>query len=227
MPNQILAPRAAPTLERLSGRFIALEKVDPAQHAQGLERHLCGAENEGLWDHIPYPAPSDSEALLAILARMEREAGWFSFAMRDLASADVTGTLSLMRIRPEHGSAEVGCVVFGRKLQRTRAATEAIYLLAEYLFGSLEYRRFEWKCDVLNQASRRAAARFGFSYEGIFRNDMIVKGRSRDTAWFAMTDGDWARLKPAYETWLADPNFDEHGAQLLSLKDLVAQSLER
>ncbi len=225
MNAQILGPKAPPTCESLVGQYVALERVDPAHHKDGLESHLCGSENEDLWEFIPFAAPADDDALFALFTFMEKQLGWLSFAMRDHESGEALGTLSLMRIRPEHGSAEVGCVVFGKALQRTRAATEAIYLLADYLFGTLEYRRFEWKCDNLNEASRRAAARFGFAYEGVFRNDMIVKGRSRDTAWFAMTDEDWERLKPAYESWLADSNFDEQGVQRSSLKDLVASAL--
>lgn len=225
MPIAKLDPKQPPSCKRLTGTFVQLEHLDPIEHAAGLERHLCGAANTDLWDYIPFDAPADAQALMGIMAYMAEHLGWYVFAMRDLASGEITGTVSLMRIRPEHGSAEVGCVVFGKSLQRSPAATEAIYLLADYLFGTLDYRRFEWKCDNLNEASRRAAARFGFAYEGVFRNDMIVKGRNRDTAWFAMTDRDWVDLAPAYKAWLADTNFDERGVQRTSLKDHVAAAL--
>ncbi len=156
--------------------------------------------------------------MLATLEFTTKNLGWQPFACKEVASGLHLGTVSLMRIRPEHGSAEVGCVVFGTQMQRTRAATEVIFLLGQYLFDDLGYRRFEWKCDSANEASRRAALRFGFCFEGIFRNDMIVKGRNRDTAWFAMTDADWAQIKPAYEDWLSDDNFDQEGSQLSPLK---------
>ena len=118
-----------------------------------------------------------------------------------------------MRIRPAQGSAEIGCVIFGHALKRTAAATEVVYLTASYLFDWLGYRRYEWKCNNENEASKRAAERFGFRFEGIFRNDMVVKGKNRDTAWFAMTDEDWQTLKPSYEAWLAPENFDAEGNQ--------------
>ena len=126
-----------------------------------------------------------------------------------------------MRIAPEAGSIEVGHICYAPALQRTRAASEAIFLFADWVFRE-GYRRFEWKCNALNRASRRAAERFGFSFEGVFRNHMVVKGRNRDTAWFAMTDGDWAGLKPAWEAWLDPANFDADGRQRRRLGALTA-----
>ena len=125
-----------------------------------------------------------------------------------------------MRLRPEYGSAEIGCVIFGDKLQKTRAATETLYLFAKHVFEDLGYRRFEWKCDNGNVASKRAAERFGFKFEGIFRNDMIVKGRNRDTAWYAMTDDDWTAVKARFETWLSPENFGFNSLQKKALSDL-------
>jgi RimJ/RimL family protein N-acetyltransferase len=124
---------------------------------------------------------------------------------------------SYMRIRPEAGSAEVGSVVFSKALQRTAAATEAIFLMARHLFEDRGYRRFEWKCDNQNAASVRAARRFGFTAEGVFRQDMVVKGRNRDTAWFSILDGEWPRIRSAFEQWLAPENFDPAGQQRRSL----------
>lgn len=209
----------------MQGKFVTLERLNPAKHGAGFERHLCGKANEPLWEFIPFGAPSDCTHLFEILAKAEKRLGWIGFALRDLSNNDATGTVSLMRVRPEHGSAEIGCVVFGQALQRTPAATEAVFLLGKYLFEELGYRRYEWKCDNRNEASRRAAARFGFTFEGVFRNDMIVNGRSRDTAWFAMTDDDWKKLRPAYDAWLSDTNFDGRGQQKTSLKDLVSKAL--
>jgi RimJ/RimL family protein N-acetyltransferase len=124
-----------------------------------------------------------------------------------------------MRLRPEHGSVEIGCVVFGKALQKTRGATEAIYLMAKHAFSDLGYRRFEWKCDNDNADSKNAALRFGFEFEGVFRNDMVMKGRNRDTAWFSIIDTDWPIVKAGFETWLSAQNFDENGRQISSLRD--------
>ena len=135
MPRTLEAKKA-PDCDTLTGRFVALERIDEARHAAGFERHLCGPSNASLWDYIPFGPPSDAARLMGVLRGTEESLGWIAFAIRDLASDEVTGTLSLMRVRPEHGSAEVGCVVFGQKLQRTRAATEAVYLLARHLFDT-------------------------------------------------------------------------------------------
>ena len=225
-PLAALEPKDAPSPVTLTGRCAALEPLVADRHSADFEKHLCGAANHGLWDFIPFAAPETSADLFAVLSKMQAQLGWITFAVKDLSSGDVTGTVSLMRVRPEHGSAEIGCVVFGKALQRTQAASEAVFLLGQYLFETLGYRRYEWKCDNRNEASRRAATRFGFCFEGVFRNDMIVNGQSRDTAWFAMTDADWIKLKPAYDAWLSPHNFDEHGRQKASLKALVSRALD-
>ena len=134
------------------------------------------------------------------------------------------GTLSLMRIDPKNGVAEVGWVTFAPRLQRTREATEAVYLLIKWAFEA-GYRRFEWKCNSCNLGSRRAAERLGFSYEGIFRQAVVVKGRNRDTVWYAMIDGEWPQLRDAFATWLNAENFDADGQQIKSLRDLTAPIL--
>src|SRR6185436_7978536 len=132
-----------------------------------------------------------------------------------------------MRITPEHQSIEIGNIYWGPAIARTPVATEANYLFAAYAFDALGYRRYEWKCDALNAPSRRAAERFGFTYEGHFRRAAINKGRSRDTAWFAMIDSEWPALKDAYQRWLAPDNFDTEGRQRTHLGDLTAQALKR
>ncbi len=208
-----------PNVELLSGRQVQLEMIDANAHSTGLGEHLCGTKNAHLWKHIPLPDIVDSESLFKVLSYTARSLGWRSFAIRDLESSEICGTVSLMRIRAEHGSAEVGSVVYGSTLQRSRAGTEVIYLLAQYLFDDLKYRRFEWKCDFQNDASKNAASRYGFTFEGVFRNDMIVDGRNRDTAWFAMTDADWEKCKPAFRQWLSDSNFDSSGRQFKSLTE--------
>jgi len=132
------------------------------------------------------------------------------------------GQAAYLRIVPDHGSIEIGNIWFGPPLQRTTAATEAIYLLARHAFDDLGYRRLEWKCNALNAASRRAAERFGFTFEGIFRNHLVVKGRNRDTAWFAIADDDWPAIRAGFEAWLAADNFDSEGSQKRPLGELIA-----
>ena len=143
------------------------------------------------------------------------------FALVDRDTGRPGGVASLMRITPEAGSIEVGHICLAPAMQRTRAASEMIFLFADWLFRE-GYRRFEWKCDALNLPSRRAAQRFGFSFEGVFRQHLIVKGRNRDTAWFAMTDGDWRCLRPAWAAWLDPANFDAAGGQRRALGALTA-----
>jgi RimJ/RimL family protein N-acetyltransferase len=127
-----------------------------------------------------------------------------------------------MRITPEHGVIEIGSILWGPRIAKTRIATEALYLFARYALDDLGYRRFEWKCDAENAPSRRAAERFGFTFEGIFREHMVVKGRNRDTAWFAIVDRDWPAIRAAMERWLAPGNFDADGKQRQRLKDMIA-----
>lgn len=207
-----------PERKTLTGHCVRLEPVYAEAHA-GLTHALCGPENESLWDYIPIYQPS-AEDLIGTLINTEQSQGWITHVLIDQKTNTPLGTASLMRLRPEQGSAEIGFVVFGHALQRTAAATEVIYLNAAYLFDELGYRRYEWKCDNDNEASKRAALRFGFQFEGIFRNDMVIKGNNRDTAWFAMTDEDWKKLKPGYEAWLAPENFDEEGEQKRGCKRL-------
>jgi RimJ/RimL family protein N-acetyltransferase len=142
------------------------------------------------------------------------------FAIVDLESQRARGMASFMRIVPEHGVIEIGHIWFAPVMQRTREATEAIYVVARHAFDDLGNRRLEWKCNALNDASRRAALRFGFTYEGVFRQHLVVKGRNRDSAWYSMLDGEWPRARAAFETWLRADNFDAHGRQLRSLADI-------
>ena len=139
------------------------------------------------------------------------------FAVVDKATGRVEGRQSLMRIDSDHGVIEIGHILWGPAIARTRVVTEALFLSASYVFDTLGYRRFEWKCNDRNAPSKRAAARFGFRYEGLFRQHMVQKGRNRDTAWFAMTDGDWPALRAGYEAWLLPENFDANGHQMVSL----------
>ncbi len=205
-----------PGSESLVGQYGRLESYEGDKHLDGLYAAICGDENDGLWRHIPLGPFETATSLDAALSYAQQHLGWKTMTIQD--GDTVLGMASFMRIRPEHGSAEVGCVVFGPSLQRTRIATEAIYLMGKHLFDDLGYRRFEWKCNNANEASRRAALRFGFRFEGVFRNDMVVKGENRDTAWYAMTDVDWPDVKRAFETWLSPENFDDTGRQKRCLR---------
>ena len=145
------------------------------------------------------------------------------FAVIDLASRRVAGRQTLMRIDPANGVVEIGNILWSSIMARKPAATEAFYLFARHVFDELGYRRFEWKCDNLNAPSKRAALRFGFQFEGIFRQHLVIKGRNRDTAWFSMIDGEWPPIRRALEAWLEESNFDEHGQQIARLTDLRAR----
>ena len=214
-------PRERPARIGLIGRYVALEPVS-TRHVPALQASLCGPGDGGLWTYRTTPPP-DNESRMADLVD-----GWMeSTDSRTWAVAptggEAAGLTSLYRIDPEHGQAEVAAVVYARALQRTPATTEATYLLMRYLFAGLGYRRFEWKCDSLNEPSRQAALRLGFTYEGRFRNHMVTKGRNRDTDWFSVTDAEWPAAKLALQTWLRPDNFDEQGHQRLALSDVRAR----
>ena len=141
------------------------------------------------------------------------------YAVIDLATKRCEGRQTLMRVTPEHGVIEIGNILWGPAIARTRVATEALFLFARHVFEDLGYRRFEWKCNALNEPSRRAALRFGFSFEGLFRQHMVVKGQNRDTAWYAMIDAEWPALRRAFEAWLDSANFDAERKQTARLED--------
>lgn len=209
-------PCKEPGAITLEGQYCRLEPYSESEHLIGLFAAICGSQNASLWDYIPM-GPFDYEASFAeALAVTNGQHGWRTMVIR--CNEEIVGMASFMRIREVHGSAEVGCVVFGPKLQRTREASEAIYLFGKHLFDDLGYRRFEWKCNNANEASKRAAIRFGFQFEGVFRKDMVVKGVSRDTAWYAMTDADWSDVRITFSQWLDPANFDAKGRQISPLK---------
>jgi RimJ/RimL family protein N-acetyltransferase len=213
-------PRDAPNLPRTVGRFVQLDPLDPERDGDELFAAIGGDANDELWRFIPFGPFESAQALMGILSVMAEQQDWQTLVFRDPKAGQVLGMSSYMRIRPEAGSAEVGCVVFSKALQKTSAATEAMFSMARHLFDDKAYRRYEWKCDNDNAASRRAAARFGFSPEGVFRQDMVVKGRNRDTAWFSMLDREWPHIRSAFEQWLAPDNFDSASEQKRSLCDI-------
>jgi len=208
------APAQKPGAAVLEGRFGRLERLDPARHAADLWRAF-GADDR-LWTYMFYGPFADAGVFSNFLEKIAalQEQIYYAVVDRDGRAA---GWAALMEMRPQARVIEVGSIVYAPALQRTALATEAQYLLARYVFETLGHRRYEWKCDALNAASRRAALRFGFTFEGIFRQHMIIKGRSRDTAWFAMLYSEWPRARAAFERWLQPENFDG-GRQRRSLE---------
>jgi len=210
-------PAHRPDAVSLSGRFGSVERLDAGRHGEPLWEALAG--HDRVWTYMAYGPFAGRSAFLAWLRERQALADPFYYAIVDSVRGPL-GLATLMAIRPEMRVVEVGHIVLAPVAQRTPLATEAQYLLARQVFEALGYRRYEWKCDALNAASRRAALRFGFAFEGIFRSHMIVKGRSRDTAWFAMTDADWPARKAAFERWLTPENFHADGRQRASLREL-------
>jgi RimJ/RimL family protein N-acetyltransferase len=197
---------------------VRLEPVDPGRHADDLFLASEGAPE--LWNYLAYgPFPNQQVFTEWLEERADSNDPLF-YAVVDRDSGTARGMASLMRIDQDNGVIEVGHIWFAPVMQRTRQATEAIYLLARDVFDDLGYRRFEWKCDSLNLPSRRAADRFGFVFEGVFRQHMVIKDRNRDTAWFSILDGEWPVVRAAFEAWLAPANFDGEGCQRRSLAEL-------
>ncbi len=210
-------PALRPGPVTLTGRFGRIEKLAPA-HAASLWPAVKG--DDRIWTYMPSYGPfADPAAFGAWVAQRAVLDDPYSYAIVD-NQGHALGIFALMAIRPEHRVIEVGNVIYGSALQRTPLATEAQYLLARYAFETLRYRRYEWKCDALNAPSNRAAKRYGFTFEGVFRQHMIGKGRSRDSAWYAMLDTEWPARKAAFERWLAPENFGTDGRQKVSLSAL-------
>ena len=215
-------PAKRPERVTLKGRWITLVPLGAAAHAEALYEGSNGdAAREAVWTYLfdgPYASLDEFRASLEAKARSTDP---LFFAVIDNSSGRALGYQTLMRIDAANRVIEVGNIMYTPAMQRTAGATEAQYLFARYVFDELGYRRYEWKCNALNAPSRRAAERFGFTFEGIFRKHMIVKGRNRDTAWFAMLDSEWPARMPAYERWLAPDNFDSDGRQKVALSALM------
>lgn len=212
--------RPWPSPVRLEGRHVVLEPLGPA-HAPALHRSLCGPDDLALWTYRPTEPPADvaaMEALVAATLAAPAMETWAVVPVGGPAAGEAGGLTSFMRIEPATGQVEVAGVLYARHLQRTPVTTEATYLLMRWAFDDLGYRRFEWKCDSLNEPSRRAAARLGFTYEGRFRHHMITKGRNRDTDWFSVTDTEWPAVRAEHERWLDPANLDDDGRQRSPLR---------
>jgi len=210
-------PSQLPDAVTLTGRYGSVERLDAARHGANLWDALAGHDH--VWTYMSYGPFADACAFSGWLVSREQARDPFYYAIVD-PSGRALGLATLMRIEPDMRVIEVGNILLSPALQRTPLATEAQYLLAGYVFESLRYRRYEWKCNALNAASRRAALRLGFTFEGIFRDHMIVKGRSRDTAWFAMLAAEWPARKAAFERWLRPENFHADGTQKTKLNVL-------
>jgi len=201
----------------LAGARVRLVDLHAASHAEPLYRALEG--HNDLWRYL-MEEPPDKAEFAELLRRREGKSDPYFVAILDRQTATPLGIAAFLRIEPRHRVIEVGHILFSPRLQRTAHATEAMYLMAKYAFEELGYRRYEWKCNALNGPSRSAALRLGFTFEGIFRQHMIVKGENRDTAWYAMLDGEWPARKKAFEQWLAPENFNEDGSQKQALASL-------
>jgi len=221
--SAVKAPRRAP----LRGFRVLLRPLETAD-AEPLYAASHPPEGDpAIWTYLfegPFETPDELRGLLTVAESSEDP---LFFSIVPLPGERPLGMASYLRIEPEHGTIEIGNIWFGTPLQRTTAATEAIYLLARHAFDDLGYRRLEWKCNALNAASRRAAERFGFTFEGVFRNHLVVKGRSRDTAWFAIVDDEWPEIRSGFESWLDLGNFDDAGRQRRSLGAAIASARTR
>ena len=216
VPNFTAPP--LPARKVMRGQYVQIEPLDAQAHAALLFRAF--EEQDHLW-HYMYDGPFSSSAQFHRWVRdVAAKDDPLFYAIKNLDTGNIEGVASYLRIAPEAGSIEVGSITFSPALQRTRCATEAMFLMMAWAFDA-GYRRYEWKCNALNLPSRRAAQRLGFSYEGVFRQAAVVKGHNRDTAWFAMIDAEWPGLKEAFEAWLAPSNFDDAGMQRERLGDLT------
>lgn len=207
-----------PQMKPLEGRYARLVQLDADAHAADL--HRANSADSAIWDYLPYGPFSSAAAYHRWIRQITAGDDPLFYAVQNRETGHFGGVASYLRITPDMGVIEVGHINFSSELQRTRAATEALFLMMQWAFEA-GYRRFEWKCDALNLPSRRAAQRLGFSYEGIFRQAAIVKGRNRDTAWFACIDREWPALREAFTAWLSPSNFKADGSQIEALSDLT------
>lgn len=219
-PKAESAPAIRPVHTTLNGRLVTVTAIDPVAHGEALYEGTHGPEKEKLWLYLAEGPFSDRATFRAYLEKRARSDDPLSFAIIHNATGRAVGHASYMRITPEHRVIEVGNIFYTPMLAHSAAGTEAMYLMAKHVFEDLGYRRYEWKCNALNEPSRQTALRLGFSFEGVFRQHMIQKGRSRDTAWYSMLDCEWPLRKVRFEKWLAPENFDEAGRQRSRLSSM-------
>ena len=219
-------PADAPERIVLDGRYARLEPLDAARHGDDLRAASTPPDRAARFRYMPELPPGAPESFRTWLAGAAASADPLFFAVIDRATGRAEGWQTFLRITPVHRCIEIGNIYWGPGIAGTRIATEAMYLFAVYALETLGNRRYEWKCDALNAPSRRAALRFGFTYEGHFRRAVIIRGRNRDTAWFSIVGEEWPALKAVYEQWLAPDNFDAQGRQRTRLSELTAAALE-
>lgn len=215
--------RPRPERKTLEGRYVRLEPLSAAAHGDGLYEASSVADAAGRFTWLFETKPENRAAFQPWLERVEASEDPLFFAVIDKPSGKVAGRQTLMRIEPAFGVIEIGNIYWSSIIARKRAATEAQFLFMQYIFDELGYRRYEWKCNNRNGPSKRAALRFGFTFEGIFRQHLVVKGENRDTAWFAVIDQDWPALREAYLDWLDPSNFDAEGNQKRRLEDFRSE----
>lgn len=213
-------PRPRPERKVLEGRYVRLEPLSAAGHGDGLFEASSVTDADGRFRWLFEVPPENRAAFQPWLDKVEASNDPLFFAVIDKASGKIAGRQTLMRIEPAFGVIEIGNIYWGPLISRKPAATEAQFLFAQYAFDELGYRRYEWKCNNNNEPSKRAAERFGFTFEGIFRQHLVVKGENRDTAWYSIIDKEWPELKKAYEAWLDPANFDAAGQQKRRLEEL-------
>jgi RimJ/RimL family protein N-acetyltransferase len=221
-PVEDWSARPRPPATPMFGRTCRLERLDPQRHAAELYAAHQTARDTSNWTYLMVGPFKTLAAYESFLQTEAAKTDPFHHVVIDTVTGKAVGMANFMRIDPANGVIEIGHVAYSPLLQKKSAGTEAIYLLLRRAFDELGYRRVEWKCDSLNDASRRAAERYGFRHEGIFRKATVYKGRSRDTAWFALTDADWPEVRTAFERWLSPDNFDAAGVQRRTLRALRA-----
>ena len=215
--------RQRPSRTPMTGRFCRVEPLDAGRHAAELYAANSEDRDGRMWTYLPWgPYAGFDDYLAAIKAGLRRE-DFLTYAVIDTASGKAAGVASYLNINPTAGSIEVGGIAYSPALQHKPAGTEAMYLMMRRVSDELGYRRYEWKCNALNAPSRAAAQRYGFRFEGIFRQAEMVKGRNRDTAWFSIIDSEWPPIKAAFERWLHPANFADNGRQRVSLSALTAR----
>ncbi len=210
-----------PTFTKIEGRYCNLERLDSLRHAKDLFEANALSKNHEIWTYLPYGPFDELKSYQQWVIEMAAKDDPLFYAIIDQKTNKALGVASYLRVTPAAGSIEVGHINFSPALQKTAMATEAMYLMMHHVFVELGYRRFEWKCNALNEGSKTAAKRLGFTYEGTFRQAGVVKGRSRDTAWFSILDSEWPIMEQAFMRWLADENFTADQQQIASLSDFA------
>ena len=216
--------RQRPSRQPTEGRYCRIEPLSAKAHARQLFEAYSADTTGELWTYMSVEPFETLEQFTEWTAQIAGTTDPFFHTIIDKSTGKAVGMVAYLRIEPKHGVIEVGHIAYSPALQRTAAATEAMYLMMKRVFSESGYRRYEWKCDALNAASRRAAERYGFTYDGLFEQALVHKGRNRDTAWYSILDRDWPQIEQAYEAWLDPGNFDGKGAQRQRLADLIAQA---